>query len=484
MTRLLCEFCSLQVTFPPTRGRWGFNHQTGCCWSFASYRIAIMAATLIAVLSPQAISGQPANAEAVLPNVILIMADDMGYGDISCYGGWIKTPHLDALAASGIRFTDFHSSGAVCSPTRAGLMTGRYQQRVGIPAVVTAKGHRDKGLTTDHLTFAEIAKQAGYQTAIFGKWHLGYQTKYNPVHHGFDRFRGYVSGNVDYFSHIDQTGIYDWWDATRQIEEDGYVTHLIRKHALAFIEQNKLRPFCLYLPHEAPHYPYQGPNDKPDRTVGGKFDNHGSRSDKKNAYREMVDELDKTIGEIVAKLKALKLENKTFVFFLSDNGATRLGSNGNLHGFKGSVWEGGHRVPAIASWPATIPAGRTTDATAISLDLFPTIIAAIGGKIPDGHHLDGINLLPHLLVRKPLQNRTLFWRHGNQRAVRQGHWKFVSVGPKRKSKKPATSALFNLADDIAEGNDLSEEQPKLRKQLESKLSEWETEVGPDKFGSQ
>ncbi|CAN0487019.1 unnamed protein product, partial [Laminaria digitata] len=203
------------------------------------------------------------------PNFIIIMADDLGYGDISPFDGWIHTPHLDQLAEEGMRFTDFYASGPVCSPTRAGLLTGRYQQRAGIPGVVYAAPDRNRnhGLQPGEWTFAEALREAGYATGMFGKWHLGYETKYNPIHHGFDEFRGYVSGNVDYFGHVDQAGFYDWWSQDKLINEPGYVTHLITQHALRFIEKNKDTPFVLYLPHEAPHYPFQGPDDEPFRIV-------------------------------------------------------------------------------------------------------------------------------------------------------------------------------------------------------------------------
>ena len=223
------------------------------------------------------------------PNLIIIMSDDLGYGDIGCYGNQrIQTPHLDRMAKQGLRFTDFHSSGSVCSPTRCGLMTGRYQQRAGIPAVVSVR-HKHLGMAPREITFAELLKERGYSTAIFGKWHLGYRKEFNPIHQGFDRFRGYVSGNVDFFSHVDQSGAYDWWEGEEHIVEEGYTTHLITKHARQFIRENRDRPFCLYLAHEAPHYPYQGPNDKAERTVGGKFKTQGQRKDVQKAYKEMVD---------------------------------------------------------------------------------------------------------------------------------------------------------------------------------------------------
>ncbi len=260
------------------------------------------------------------------PNFVIIMADDMGYGDAGCYGSkQLKTPHLDRLAANGMKFTDFHSSGNVCSPTRAGLLTGRYQYRAGIPGVINADpaiAAHHLGLESEETTFAEMLEAVGYRTGIFGKWHLGYSKKYNPTHQGFERFRGFVSGNIDYLSHYDRMETYDWWDGLEQIQEDGYSTHLITKHAIRFIEQHKDEPFCLYVAHEAVHSPWQGPNDPIQRGPNkGKPTRRRAGGDQKGrALSEMMTEMDKGVGQVVAKVKQLGLEEKTVLFFFSDNG--------------------------------------------------------------------------------------------------------------------------------------------------------------------
>lgn len=405
------------------------------------------------------------------PNIVLILADDLGYGDLSCYDGWIETPRLDQLAAGGMRFTDFHSSGNVCSPTRAGLMTGRYQQRAGIPGVVFADPTRAvhyHGLQTSEVTFAEPLHDSGYATAAFGKWHLGYYPKYNPVHHGFDRFVGYVSGNVDFFSHVDQAGTYDWWHQDKPAIEEGYTTHLITKHAVSFIEANKDKPFCLYLPHEAPHYPYQGPKDKSLRTVGGKFNNQGARTDIKEAYREMVVEMDKSVGAVVDTLEKLGLTQNTLILFFSDNGANKNGDNGRLRGAKGSHWEGGHRVPCIASWPGTIAGGGVCDELTISLDVMPTLLAAAGIASPQDRKLDGVDLLPVMLDNKPLGNRKLFW---NGKAMRDGPWKLIVNG-----KGGDKLGLYNLAEDLGEKKNLADAQPARVKSMLASLDTWKQDV--------
>ncbi len=409
------------------------------------------------------------------PNFVVVMADDMGYGDLACYGGSNgKTPHLDRLAKAGLKFTDFHSSGAVCSPTRAGLLTGRYQQRAGIPGVVTAKSHRHIGLALEEITFAETLKEAGYATAIFGKWHVGYQKKFNPVHQGFDQFRGYVSGNVDYFSHIDQTGVYDWWEGDKLIEEEGYVTHLITKHAVDFIRKNKNRRFCLYLAHEAVHSPYQGPNDKGERKVGVVKRIPGSRTDVKAAYREMMEELDKSVGAVVAELEKQQLAKKTLVWFFSDNGANPRGSNGDFRGFKGSLWEGGHRVPGIAYWPGTIQPGET-NATTITLDVFPTLLKLAGVESPAGLKFDGMNLSPLLLDGAPLPARNLFWGTAKQRAMRDGEWKMVTTANGGKVE------LFNLSVDKSETNNLAARYKDRVKQMQQAIEAWNKDVGPSVY---
>jgi len=414
------------------------------------------------------------------PNLVVILADDMGYGDASCYGNTaFATPHLDALAADGMRFTDFHSSGAVCSPTRAGLVTGRYQQRAGIPGVIFAdpKQNRHHGLHTREVTFAELLQKAGYATAVMGKWHLGYQKEFNPRHHGFDRFRGYVSGNVDYLSHYDRMGIYDWWDGLETVREEGYTTRLITKHAVRFIEENKDRPFCLYVAHEAPHSPWQGPLDPPVRGPDAAPGNAVRGDEIQRAYREMIQEMDTGVCQIVSTLERLDLAERTLVFFFSDNGGTPVGSNEPLRGHKGQLWEGGHRVPAIAWWPGHVEAGTTCDEPAMSLDLMPTLLALAGVEVPEGHKLDGASLLPALLDRRSLGERTLFWSYRDKLAMRRGPWKLVVTPPSRKGRRSGEAVeLYNLADDLGETHDLAEQFPDRARAMREAIRAWEAEV--------
>ena len=406
------------------------------------------------------------------PNFILIMADDLGYNDLGCYGSEIiQTPNIDQLARNGIRFTDYHSNGTVCSPTRAALLTGRYQQRAGLEAVVTAVEYRHAGLSSEEFTLAEALKELGYATGIAGKWHLGYDTLFSPVNQGFDHFRGYVSGNVDYHSHIDQAGVYDWWDNKEFIEEPGYVTDLVTRTSVEFIRDHRNDPFFLYVAHEAPHYPYQGRNDPADRTVGGEFDSHGSRPDREQAYQEMIGAMDEGIGEILQTLEELDLQGNTLVIFCSDNGATRVGSNSPFRDFKGTVWEGGHRVPAIVSWPGMIEPGITAE-TVISMDLFPTLvsIASAGTGIEgiSSPELDGMDLGKLLLQNGTLPDRDLFWRYRGQSAVRSGPWKLLHIR--------SEEFLFNLEQDPGEKNNLIDQDPEELEKLRALLKEWESEM--------
>mgnify|MGYP002850329013 CR=1 FL=1 len=425
------------------------------------------------------------------PNVVLIMADDLGYGDIGAYGGWIETPALDRLAADGLRFTDFHSSGNVCSPTRAGLMTGRYQQRAGIPGVLFANPNRrshHQGIGDGELTLAEAFRAAGYATAVFGKWHLGYQPEFNPVRHGFDEFRGFVSGNVDYQSHIDAQGRADWWQDDELASEDGYLTRLITEHAVRFIDAHRDEPFFLYLPHHAPHYPFQGPGDPADRSVGGTFPNRGSAEDPRRAYREMVQAMDAGVGAVRETLERAGLSDRTLVWFMSDNGATNVGSNGPLRGFKATDWEGGHRVPSLAAWPGRIAPGRETNALSSTLDVMPTVLSLIGieagAPLPGSSGVlpvpafDGRDLGPTLFEGREMSDRRLFWggdpAFWNGAAVRDGSWKLMID---EYDEAPGPPMLFDLATDVGEEHDLAPQHPERVGELMAALEAWKAEVG-------
>ncbi|WP_372650306.1 sulfatase [Draconibacterium sp.] len=416
--------------------------------------------------------------EVQRPNIILIVADDLGYADLSCYGSkTINTPNLDKLAAEGIRFTDFHSNGPVCSPTRAALLTGKYQQRVGIDGVVTAKHDRHKGLAPNEKTFAETFKEAGYVTGMFGKWHVGYETKFNPINQGFDEYIGFVSGNVDYHSHVDQEGYEDWWTGDKLVKEEGYSTDLITRHSVDFIKRHKEEPFLLYIPHEAPHGPFQGRNSKPQRKVreqeGADFIINPPEENRAEIYKEMVEVMDEGIGVVLNTLKELNLDKNTFVFFCSDNGGTsRCGDNGKLRGYKASLWEGGHRVTAIAWYPGVIAPNQINDETLLTMDLYPTLAEMIGAEIPQ--NIDGVSIKNHLLKGEDMPKRDLFWGYAGRAAMRRGDWKLML------SKPDAEPMLYNLKSDLEETNNVANENRELVKEMLVKLNTWKKEVKSEK----
>jgi arylsulfatase A-like enzyme len=405
------------------------------------------------------------------PNIVLIMADDLGFGDIGCYGNTdISTPFIDRLAAEGIRFTDFHSNGAVCSPTRAALLTGRYQQRSGLEGVIYARGEtRQTGLAIEETTIADLLKDAGYATGIVGKWHLGYRIDFNPIYQGFDYFRGYVSGNVDYHSHVDGAGVPDWWHNLEKTEEEGYVTDLVTDYAIEFIEKNHEQQFFLYVAHEAPHYPFQGRKDKADRFAGKNFVAHGSRKDKKGAYKEMIEVMDEGIGKIMTTLDELELSDKTMVIFCSDNGGLgEVADNGGLRGSKGRLWEGGHRVPAIVRWPGYILPSSVSHEIVLSMDFLPTFANLSKTFTNENYRFDGIDITRHLIEEKPLPERTVYWRYRDQKVARYKEWKLIV--------DKDSIHLYDLAEDLSEEVDLVNLADEVVQQLQQDLSEWEADI--------
>jgi arylsulfatase A-like enzyme len=350
------------------------------------------------------------------------------------------------------------------------VLTGRYQQRTGITGVVTAAGHRHTGLDLGETSFAEVLKPEGYVTALFGKWHLGYLPEFNPIHQGFDEFIGYVSGNVDYHAHLDQTGMEDWWKQDELNQESGYTTDLITDHGVDFIQRNREKPFLLYLAHEAPHYPFQGRNDPPRYTL-----ENGRTNDPvtPEVYREMIEVMDEGVGRIHQAVIDADLIDNTLIFFLSDNGPSGLGSAGALRGKKGQIWEGGHRVPAIAYWPGKIEAGRVSNLTAMGADLLPTMAAISGTALTKDLKLDGINLLPHLIDNNQPAPRPLFWSHNKQLAIRQGDFKLIT------NISFSETSLYNLRVDLGEEKNIAVQHPDLVQELLKTLEAWQKDVTKD-----
>ena len=307
------------------------------------------------------------------PNFIVILADDLGCGDMSLYDGWVETPRIDRMAAEGVKFTDFHSNSSVCSPTRIAFLTGRYQQRVGIVDVIV--GRRDKdGLEPGEVSISGLMQKAGYRTALFGKWHCGTDIRHNPTKHGFDEFVGFLIGGSDYHRHR------SWMNGTKVENQPGYTTHVITDRSVDFIRRNKDNPFFLYVSHAAVHNPYQTPADTVDNR--SKVKRRG-RKHTRPKYKVMLEELDKGVGKILDTLKELELDDNTFVFFFSDNGDVRMSPKQRPYrGGKFSNYEGGHRVPAVARWPGKIAPGWVSNELTVGMDLLPTILEIAGIEPP------------------------------------------------------------------------------------------------------
>ncbi len=421
---------------------------------------------------------------ALQPNIVFIMIDDLGYGDVGCYGSTRNsTPNIDALAREGLRFTDFHANGPMCSPTRAALMTGRYQHRLGpkFEAAISGKEDYDDGLPLDTITMAEVLKKAGYSTGMYGKWHLGYHPPLLPANQGFDDFIGLGSGDGDHFTHIDRSGRKDWWHNNELTMESGYSTDLITKHSIEFIEAHKDAPFFLYVAHLSIHFPWQGPNDPPHRREGLDYanDKWGIIPDRRNVsphVKAMVESVDESLGAIMNTLKENKLEKNTLVIFTSDNGGYihyadshfNISSNGPLRGQKTEVYEGGHRVPFIAWWPGKIKPG-VSDELVMTMDMFPTFAELAKAELPPPLLLDGRSIVQQLLNGQSLPERAVCWKIGDERAIRKGQWKLVMLGEHNPE-------LYDLSRDIGEQNNCAAENPQVVAQLLEEYERWEMEV--------
>jgi arylsulfatase A-like enzyme len=398
------------------------------------------------------------------PNIVIILADDLGYNDLGCYGSKeIKTPNIDKMAKNGVVFSDFHTNSSVSTPTRASLMTGKYQQRVNAGDIFTVFD-KTEGLPSAELTMAEMLKANGYVTGLSGKWHLGYDQKFQPPKQGFDYFKGYLAGNVDYHSHIDYVGAKDWYHNMELKDEKGYSTDLITKYALEFIESNKEKPFFLYIAHEAPHGPFQGRHSKAIREEGKVIKEDYSDYNKTRAlYKEMVEVMDEGIGKVMESLKNNGLDENTLVLFFSDNGGARFSKNDPLKGKKASVYEGGHRVPCIAYWKDKL-SHRYCNETILTMDLLPTIAKITESEFESD--IDGINVKPVIFNGEEVSERDLFWKFRDRIAMRRGDWKLVHFQNNKKTE------LYNLKNDLAESNDLSANNKELVKEMMAKVNKW------------
>lgn len=415
---------------------------------------------------------------AAPPNVIVILADDLGYRDVGIQGCEdFPTPHMDSIATSGVRCTDAYVTAPVCSPSRAGLLTGRYQNRFGFEFLVSpdaafADGKK-AGLATGEKTFADRMKSLGYVTGCIGKWHLGDEAEYLPMSRGFDEFYG-SPGQSNYFSPL----IIDSSKSAKptKIKTPGYyLTEDFGKQAVSFVERHKDCPFFLYLPHFAVHKPYEA-------TEAHLAQYAHIKDEKRRAFAGMATALDDAVGALLGTLRQHKLEENTLIFFFSDNGGTGgVGDNLPLRGGKGSSWEGGIRTPFFVQWKGRLAPGKIYSQPVSSLDILPTALAAAGGQIDPAWKLDGVNLLPFLEDEaQGSPHEALFWRFGPQRAVRQGEWKWVQSregrGGSIQIAKTGPPRLFNLKQDAAEKDDVSGAHPEKAAELQHLWEQWNQQL--------
>jgi arylsulfatase A-like enzyme len=417
------------------------------------------------------------------PNILFILADDLGYADLSCYGRPdYQTPNLDLLATQGVRLLNAYSASPVCTPTRCAFITGRYpaRTRVGLEEPLTEKGDLGEraltlGLPPGHPTIASLLKRNGYETALIGKWHLGYLPNFGPMKSGFEEFYGIMSGAVDFFTHKDMRGDLDFLEGQVPVERVGYMTDMLTRRAVEYISKRgqnhrRARPFYLSLHYTAPHWPWEGPADQEvSRALGKGYDGFTAGGSLKT-YATMMKSLDHGVGEVLKALAQAGLARNTLVIFTSDNGGERFSYHWPFTGQKFSLWEGGIRVPAIVRWPGVVPAGRISNQAAITMDWTATMLALGNAKPDPDYPLDGDDLLPVIRGSQATYERTFFWRNSNQDAVLKGRWKYLNDGTRE--------SLFDLSIDERERADFRERNPTMFTQLKNQFKTWESTVLP------
>jgi arylsulfatase A-like enzyme len=405
-------------------------------------------------------------ADARKPNVVILFADDLGYGELGCQGNKeIPTPNIDSIAKAGVRFTQGYVAATYCSPSRAGLLTGKYPTRFGHEFNEGAGLKGKFGLPLTEKTMADRFKALGYATACIGKWHLGVGPDYRPTKRGFDEFYGTLANTPFYHPNLVDSRLDP--DPKKVEDKEFYTTDAYAARAVDWLDKLKGKPFFLYLPFNAQHAPLQAPKKYLDRFPGIK-------DEKRQLFAAMMSAMDDAIGAVLTKIKEMGQEDNTIVWFLADNGGpTRVTTSGNgpLRGFKATTLEGGPRVPFLVRWKGKIPAGKTYDHPIIQLDILPTSLAAAGEPVKKDEKLDGVDLLPYLAGKNTDRpHQTLYWRFSPQWAVRHGDYKLV-----RSSIDGMTPRLFNLADDIGETKDLTESHPEKVKELTRLYKAWDEE---------
>ena len=409
------------------------------------------------------------------PNIIYIMADDLGYGDLSGYGRTdYQTPHLDRLAAQGMKFTHAYAAAPVCTPTRTAFMTGRYPARTPVGLYEPLRVHsRDSlaGLTAETPSIAAHLKKAGYATYLVGKWHLGFRPQFSPGQNGFGYFFGFHSGAVDYARHQAPLGGPDLYENAQPVKRSGYITDLLKEKAIGLIRRPHPQPFFLALMFNAPHWPWQAPGDRSNTdtaTSMATWTGGGSAA----TYAAMMKSLDEAVGAVMNTLDEQGLSGNTVVIFTSDNGGERFSDMGPYKGRKYDLWEGGIRVPAFVRWPGKIKEGSTTPQVAVTMDWTATILSLAGAKPRPNASLDGVDLVPVLTGLKKPTDRVLYWRlaqRKNHKALREGQWKYLQ-------DEKGVDYLFNLETDPGEKKNLREAEAVRFALLKKKYAQWEARM--------
>lgn len=400
------------------------------------------------------------------PNVIVILADDLGCGDLSLYNGWVKTPHIERMAREGMTFTDFHSNSSVCSPTRTAFLTGRYQQRIGIVDVIVGKNEPDSGIPATTKTLARVFQESGYVTALFGKWHCGYESKFNPLNLGFNEFVGFLHGGGGYHDPN------FWRDGLQPVALQGYSTDIITDRSLDFIKRHRDKPFFLFVAHQAVHNPYQTREDTLDKRDSG-WKQNAVNDVNRPRYEKIVEDLDQSVGQILDTVSELGLAEDTLVFFWSDNGDVRISPTERPYrGGKFSQYEGGHRVPAVAWWPGKIQAGTKSEALLAGFDLFPTLTDIAGISKNNPTNLDGISAKDHLLHQEAMPTRELFFGYEPKlgTAMRQGDWKMILKGD--------DIQLYDLKNDLLETTNVASQNHETTARMRQAIEKFKQTVIP------
>lgn len=410
------------------------------------------------------------------PNIVFIMADDLGYADVGCYGRpELSTPNIDRIAARGARLTQGYANSAVCSATRLALITGRYQYRLPLGLEEPLAGKLDVGLPPEHPTLPSLLRQAGYRTALVGKWHLGLLPNFGPLKSGYESFYGIRTGTADYYSHRNARQELDLWEGNDTVTQHGYMTDLLGDRAVATVNDFAAgqQPFLLSLHFNAPHWPWEAPGDRAesDRLRGSNLRHYDGGT--QQTYFRMIQAMDLQIGRVLQALDAHDLSDNTIVIFTSDNGGERFSDTWPFTGIKTELLEGGLRVPTLLCWPGQIPAGQVNPQVAITMDWCPTLLEAAGIAPHPDYPPDGISILPMLMRRTEPQPRKLFWRYKTnaQRAMRDGDFKYLKIRD--------NTFLFNVVEDPRERANLQERRRDLADRLVAEWAAWNATMLPE-----